>query len=333
MKLLVVVLNFRQAGLTVDCLRSLEPCRDEVPGTRVVVVENGSRDGSAEVLRRAIDENGWGAWVDLLVNPTNLGFTGGNNSAIRPALAGSDRPEQVLLLNSDTVVHRGALQALVDFLDAHPRAGIAGSRLLSPTGETQASPFRFFTALGEFERGVRVGVVTRMLSRWRTPIFPVPDEPVAADWVSGASMLLRSTMLDEIGLLDEGLFTYYDDVDLCFRARRAGWEVWFVPASRVVHLEGASSGVTATSARRWPAFYFQARRRFLLKSYGPFRAALTDAAFLAGFSTWRARRWVLRLPDVDPPHLLSDSLRHSVFVAGFSVDEVHPPVPPEPPIR
>lgn len=327
MKLLVVVLNFRQTELTVDCLRSLEPRRGRVPGTRVVVVENGSGGGAAEMLRRAIDENGWGSWASLVASPTNLGFTGGNNLAIRPALAGDDRPEFVLLLNSDTLVQDGALEALVDFMDAHPRAGIAGSLLLSPRGEIQASPFRFFSALGEFERGVRIRLVTRALSRWRTPIFPVPTRAVAADWVSGASMLLRSSLLDEIGLLDEGLFTYYDDIDLCLRAHRAGWEVWFVPESRIVHYEGASSGVTASSPRRWPAFYFQARRRFFLKNYGPFRAALTDAAFLAGLSAWRARRWIQRLPDADPPQFLADSFRHSVFVAGFSVDVVEPPTP------
>lgn len=332
MKLLVVVLNFRQTELTVECLRSLETQHDRVSGSRVVVVENGSGGGAPEKLRAAIEDNRWGSWASLLVSPTNLGFTGGNNLAIREALAGGDRPELVLLLNSDTVVLDGALEALTSFMDGHPRAGVAGSQLLSAQGEVQASPFRFHSALGEFERGVRIGVVTRLLSRFRTPIFPVPTRAVSADWVSGASMILRTSMLDSVGLLDEGLFTYFDDVDLCLRARRAGWEVWFVPESRIVHYEGASSGVTARSPTRWPAFYFQARRRFFLKNYGPVRAALVDAAFLAGFSTWRARRWVTGRLDPDPPHLLGDSFRHSVFVAGFSVDEVEPPSPGLPPV-
>ena len=327
MKLLVVVLNFRQTDLTIDCLRSLESRHGGVPGTQVVVVGNGSGGGAPEKLRRAIEEHGWGSWASLLVSPTNLGFTGGNNLAIRRALSGDDRPELVLLLNSDTVVLDGALEALKTFMDAHPRVGVAGSQLLSPEGEVRASPFRFHSALGEFERGLRVEAVTRLLSRFRAPIFPVPTVAVAADWVSGASMILRASMLDQIGLLDEGLFTYFDDVDLCLRARRAGWEVWFVPESRIVHYEGASSGVTATSPRRWPAFYFQARRRFFLKNYGPVRAALVDAAFLVAFSSWRARRWATGCPDPDPPHLLADSIRHSVFVAGFSVDDVQPPTP------
>ena len=179
-KLLVVVLNFRQTHLTIDCLRSLEGRHANVPGTRVVVVENGSGGDAEETLRLAIDGHGWGSWASLLVSSTNLGFTGGNNLAIRRALGGEDPPELVLLLNSDTLVLDGALEALVGFMDSHPRAGVAGSRLLSPAGEIRASIFRFHSALGEFERAVRIGLVTRLLSRWRAPIFPVPSEATGA---------------------------------------------------------------------------------------------------------------------------------------------------------
>ena len=138
-------------------------------------------------------------------------------------------------------------------------------------------------------------------------------------------MILRRTMLEQIGLLDQGLFTYFEDVDLCLRAHRAGWETWYVPESRVVHLEGGSSGVSDREVRRRPAYWFQARRRFFLKNYGPMYAALSDAAFIAGFASWRLRRRLQRKPDTDPPHMLADALRHSVFRAGFSVDEVEKP--------
>jgi GT2 family glycosyltransferase len=156
----------------------------------------------------------------------------------------------------------------------------------------------------------------------------VPPTPAAAgpvEWVSGASMLLRRTMLEEIGLLDEGLYTYFDDVDLCLRARRAGWETWFVPESRVVHLEGASTGIVQRVVKRRPPYWFQARRRFFLKNYGPAYAALVDAAFLAGFAAWRVRRRLQGKPDTDPPHMLGDFFRHSVFAAGFRVAEVENP--------
>ncbi len=327
MKLLVVILNYRATDLAIDCLRSLDGRVQKVPGSRVVICENGTGGDAAERLRRAIDTNGWGEWVELTVSDTNRGFTGGNNLVIRAALASTDPPEYLLLLNSDTVVHDGALEALVAFMESHPRAGIAGSQLLSPNGQIQASPFRYFSVASEFDRGLRLGAVSKLLSRWAV-VPPQPAHCVRADWVSGASMIVRRTMLDEVGLLDEGLFTYFDDIDLCLRARRSGWETWYVPESRVVHLEGASSGITPNRRKRLPAYLFEARRRFFLKNYGPVFAALVDAAFLSGFVVWRVRRCVQRKPDTDPEHMLSDAFRHSVFGSGFAVPVVRGPDKP-----
>jgi GT2 family glycosyltransferase len=144
-------------------------------------------------------------------------------------------------------------------------------------------------------------------------------------------MILRRTMLDEIGLLDEGLYTYFDDVDLCLRARRAGWETWFVPESVVVHLEGRSTGIANHVPRRRPPYWFQARRRFYLKNHGALYAAAVDAVTLAGWAAWRLRQRVERRPDTDPPHMLRDLLRNSVFVAGFALREVENPALRDPP--
>jgi hypothetical protein len=144
-------------------------------------------------------------------------------------------------------------------------------------------------------------------------------------------MILRRTMLDEIGLLDEGLYTYFDDPDMCLRARRAGWQVWYVPESRVVHLEGASTGIVARQPKRMPPYWFQARRRFFLKNHGALYAALADAAFIGGFAAWRVRRVLQGKPDLDPPRFLGDSIRNSVFLTGFEVREVENPAMPRVP--
>jgi GT2 family glycosyltransferase len=145
------------------------------------------------------------------------------------------------------------------------------------------------------------------------------------DWVSGASMIFRSTMLRSIGLLDEGLYTYFDDIDICLRAKRAGWQTWYVPESRVVHLEGASTGIVRRVIKRRPEYWFQARRRFFLKNHGAVFTALADAAFLTGFALWRLRRVIQRKPDLDPPQMLGDAFRNSVFLTGFRVTEVANP--------
>ena len=103
-------------------------------------------------------------------------------------------------------------------------------------------------------------------------------------------MILRRSMLDQIGLLDEGLYTYFDDIDICLRARRAGWETWYVPESKIIHLEGASTGVANRLVNRRPAYWFEARRRYFLKNYGELYTAMVDAAFLLGHAIWRLRR-------------------------------------------
>jgi N-acetylglucosaminyl-diphospho-decaprenol L-rhamnosyltransferase len=329
MKLLVVILNFRVTEVTLDCLKTLEDRLPRVPGARVAVIENGSGGDAAERLRNAIAEHGWGGWCELTVSETNLGFTGGNNVIIRKALASPDPPEYLLLLNSDTLVLDGALEALVQAMDRHPEAGIAGATLLSRDGVVQASPFRFLGVANQFDAGLRLGVVSRLLSRFGV-VMPPPASASPVEWVSGAAMILRRTMLEEIGLLDEGLFTYFDDVDLCLRARRAGWQTWFVPESRIVHLEGASSGIAPGAVTRRPAYWFQARRRYFLKNYGKAYAGLVDAAYLSGFAVWRLRRRLQRKPDRDPPHMLADAYRHSVFGAGFEVTEVERPGSPRP---
>ena len=326
MKLLIAIASYRVTDLTINCLRSLSREIDRVPGTKVAVCENGTGGDAADRLRRAIEENGWSSWVDVTEVYPNRGFTGGTNAVIRPALESDDPPEYVLLLNADTIVEEHALDRLVAFMDGHPKAGIAASLLLSAEGEPQASPFRFPGIASELDRGLRVGIVAKLLSPW-IGLPPKPSKATQVEWVCTASGIVRRKMLEQIGLLDEGLFTYFDDVDICLRAKRAGWETWFVPESRVIHLEGASTGINAQPQKppRRPAYWHQARRRFYLKNYGPFYTAMVDAAFISGHALWLLRRLIMRKPDIDPPRMLLDSIRHSIFFTGGELRTVENP--------
>lgn len=324
MKLLVVILNYRVTDLTIDCLRSLAPEIPRVPGMKVAVCENGTGGDAEQRLRAAIAGNGWEPWTELTAISPNRGFTGGNNVIVRKWLAAAERPEYFLLLNADTLVHPGALEALVHFMDGHPRAGVAGSRLEWPDGLPQESPFRFKGLASELDAGLKLGYVSRLLSPWSGRI-PAPKTACQADWVSFASAIIRRQVIEEIGPLDEGLYTYFDDIDYCLNAKRAGWQTWFVPESRVVHLEGASTGITDKNQKRRPDYWFQARRRFFLKNHGALYTALADAAFLCGFALWRLRRRIQRKRDNDPPHMLGDFWRNSVFMTGFELRDVENP--------
>lgn len=315
-ELAVVVVNYRTPALAVACLRSLEPELAGVRGGSVVVVDNHAGDGSPERIAAAIAGEGWGAWATLLALPDNRGFSAGNNAALRALLASDDPPGWFLLLNPDTVVRPGALRALLDGAARHPRAGIVGSRLEEPDGSPRPAAFRFHSILTEIEGALRFGPVSRLLSRWAL-VMPEPREACRADWVSGASMLVRREVLEEIGLLDEGYFLYFEEVDLCLRAARAGWECWHEPGSRVVHLERRSTGIDpGNRLRRLPAYVLESRRRYFVKNHGVAYAALADAAWMAGHLAWSLRMRLQSRPDRGEPGLLRDFLRHSVLVRG-----------------
>jgi len=222
------------------------------------------------------------------------------------------------LLNPDTVVLPGGVEALVHFLEEHPAVGIAGSRLQDPSGAPQVSAFRFAGVASELARGMRLGLLSRLLARW-TVTPPVRDEPHPTDWVSGASMLVRREVFEQGGLLDESYFLYYEDVDFCLTAHRTGWSCWYVPSSRVVHLSGQSTGFPSDrpNEKRQPYYWFESRRRYYLKNFSPLKALGADLALLIGFALWRVRRFLQRKPDVDPPQFLSDLFRHSVLRRGF----------------
>lgn len=315
--LLVVIVNYRTPGLTIDCLHSLVSEVQSLPGTHVVVTDNASGDESVEKIGAAIETEGWSDWVSLQPLERNGGFAFGNNAAIRPALQLTNPPLYILLLNPDTIVRPGALKVLVDFMNEHPKVGIAGSRLEDPDGTPQHSAFRFHTVLSELDLGLRLGVVSKLLTKWGVAP-PIPEESCQTDWVAGASMIVRREIFEAAGLMDEDYFMYYEEMDFCLQAKRAGWSCWYVPESRVVHLVGQSSGVTDTKRppKRLPQYWFDSRRRYFLKNYGWLYAALADIVWASGFTLWRLRRVIQGKPDQDPPNFLSDFLRNSVFLKG-----------------
>jgi GT2 family glycosyltransferase len=312
LNLLIIIVNYRISELVIDCLDSLKDEVFAVEGcqVRVVVTDNDSGDDSILRLQTAIQSRGWSHWASILPLERNGGFAFGNNAAIRPALESDALPDYIWLLNPDTIVRPGALTAMLAFLEAHPEIGIAGCRLEDPDGSPQRSAFRFPSVLGELEGGMKLGLVSRLLERW-VVAPPARDEPCPTDWVAGASMIIRRAVFEAIGLLDENYFMYFEEVDFCFRARRAGWPCWYVPSSRVVHLVGRSSGMTGRDSyrKRRPRYWFEARRYYFLKHLGRLRTLFADLAWSLGFLSLRIRKHLQGKPDLEPPHLLRDFIR------------------------
>jgi len=295
----VVIINYRTPDLVIDCLTSLE---DEVDAARdvVIVVDNDSADGSDETIERAIEARGWSTWARLVRAGVNGGFSAGNNVGMRAV-----RAKAYLLLNSDTLVRPGAVSILLDAMRRRPDAGLIAPRLEWPDGRPQVSCFRFKTPLTELVAAAGTGVVTRALSRHDTPL-PVSSEPIQPDWASFAGILVRREVVEQIGLMDERYFMYYEDIDYCRRARAAGWTVHHEPRARVVHLRGGSSSVKsdAASRRRLPRYYYESRAHYYRRFYG-------GAGLLAANALWtlgRAVAWGRELVGSKKPHTAAREL-------------------------
>jgi len=217
--------------VTYDALPWLERCLESVRGYEAVVVDNGSTDGTPALVRERFPEV-------RLIEQVNRGMGGGNNAGMRAAGG-----RYWLLLNPDAWVKAG-LQELVAFADAHPRAAVVGPRLLNPDGSLQRSvrgePTLWRLAT-EYLFLRRLAPRSRALNAFYGGGFDHAS-PREVESLYGAALLVRREAADQVGMFDEGFFMFSEETDWLHRLRAAGWQVWFSPASEVVHLGGASHG-------------------------------------------------------------------------------------------
>ena len=305
----VIIVNYRSAELTLRALESLARERQKPElELRVIVVENASGDEAR--LREGVAR--YSDFARLLVSPTNGGFGAGNNLGLRTLLGEGSTARYFHFLNPDTVVRDGAVLELVRFLESRPAAGAAGSMFEHEDGTPWPVAFRFPSPLGELESGACIGLVTRLLQRHTVPLH-LGDEPAEVDWLSGASMMFRREVLEDIGGFDEAYFLYFEETDLCLRTKAAGWQVWYVPQSRVMHVRGQSTGVTALGGkpRPLPRYWFQSRRRYFYKNHGLAYAAAAELAFIAGNGIGTLRHTIQRRPRT--PRLLRDFVSVSLM--------------------
>jgi GT2 family glycosyltransferase len=202
---------------------------------------------------------------------------------------------------------------MLAFLEANPKCGIAGTRVINEDESVRRSAFRFHNLASELESGLRVGFVSKMLSD-KVVAQPIPSETCQVDWVSGASMFVRREVFKDVGLLDEAYFMYFEETDFCLRAARKGWTCWYVPTASIVHLVGQASGVTGTkkNVKRRPKYWFDSRRHYFMANHGPLTVLLADFAWASSFGLSSIWRRLMFKPRTDPPLLWWDFVRHSV---------------------
>jgi GT2 family glycosyltransferase len=295
----IAILSFNTAGYLRRCLASIFDPHDsdvlaaweragrpltgfpqERTTAEVIVVDQDSCDDSVAVARSFPQ-------VQVLALKQNLGFSGGNNLAWEHSLG-----RYQLLLNSDTVVRPGWISELVEYADAHPRAGLIGPKLVNPDGTLQYS-CRSFPSLGmgvfrhtPFEVLMPKNAYTRdyLMRDWDHA------EPRNVDWLSGACILARREMIEQIGGLDDGYFMYFEDVDWGARAHEAGWEVHYVPSPVILHEVGRSSD---RRPKRMIVMHHESAYRYFCR-HSHLGKSLPGRAFLIGALCARAALMLAR---------------------------------------
>jgi N-acetylglucosaminyl-diphospho-decaprenol L-rhamnosyltransferase len=282
----IIVVSWNVLSLLRACLASLQASAGigwsdgSSPHAEVIVVDNGSEDGTAAALAAEFPR------IRLVANPDNRGFTRANNQGL--ALS---RGRYVFFLNPDTRVAPDALRLLLEFMDGHPAAGVAGPQLRYGDGSLQSSRRRFPT-LGTalFESTPLTWHLSPQHNRWARRYHlddcPAGSEPQTVDWLVGAALFVRRDALEQVGGFDEGYFMYSEELDWCRRASAAGWQVVYVPAAKVIHYEGRSSE-QAVAARH---IRFQTSKvRYFRKYYGWLPGSVLRYALLMMF----AGEWLL----------------------------------------
>jgi N-acetylglucosaminyl-diphospho-decaprenol L-rhamnosyltransferase len=231
-ELSIVIVTWNSRSDIERCLNSLTASGNGT-SMEILVVDNASTDGTAAYVRKAFPG------VVLLASETNAGFAAGNNRALRVA-----RGRFVLLLNPDTSVHTGALDALVTFMNERPKVWACGPPVFNADGSPQRTGVRF---PGIWNLLVESLFLDRMFPRTRLfgahrELYRNPGLPRTVDYVQGSCLLVRRTAMERVGNLDEGFFMYFEETDWCRRMKEAGGEVWYVPGPGIIHYGGGTTG-------------------------------------------------------------------------------------------
>jgi len=280
----IIIVSFNTRDLLRKCLMSLQSGANGI-SSETFVVDNASDDGSAEMVEQEFRD------VRLIRNDTNRGFAAANNIAMSQTSG-----RYIVLLNSDTEASQDAIPTLVHFMDDRPSVGYCGPRLVNKDGSHQASARRFPTVLsGAYSI---LGLTSRRVNSRHTLDLHLARgdrDDFAADWLSGACLLVRSDVVAQIGQLDEGFFLYFEETDWCQRMANAGWEGWFVSAAEVIHLGGQSvrgDGDGRPFSGDHPVYWVRSRRRYMRRYHGWFGMWLSETIEVVLYAAiWLRHRW------------------------------------------
>lgn len=279
----VVIVNYGTADLALQAVDSVLTRDHSGLQVEVHLVDNASPGDDAACFARALETPSRLGRVTFYPEMTNHGFGRGNNMVLRALADRLHPPRFVFLLNPDARLKTNTIAELATFLDDHPLAAAVGAGIDLPDGTARTAAFRFPGAISEFAGRLSFGPISRLFDRWSVSLpAEVSSRPV--DWVAGAAVMFRYEALASEGGFDPAFFLYYEEVELMYRLHRCGWQIWYQPAARVEHVEGAATGVVSKARRQssLPEYWFDSWRLYFLKTKGRFRAILIALAALIG---------------------------------------------------
>ncbi len=300
-RLCVIIVNYRTAVLTLDCIDTLvEQINHSCD--HIVVVDNKSGEDDLTMLDAAIKQKGLAGLITLIPSSTNGGFSAGNNIGIKALQA-----EYYLLANADTLFSPTAINQLLLAIKEYPHVGILSPRLEWPDEQPQISCFHFHSPLSELINSASTWPITRMFKKYDVPLR-VRQEVTWPEWTSFACVLIKRNVFKKIGYLDEGYFMYYEDVDFCRRAKKAGFALLNWPSARVVHLRGQSSGLKKKQReqKRLPEYYYKSRSRYFIKFYTVVGWWSSNICWLAGRTLSWTKELLLRRKRSVPEYQFVD---------------------------
>ncbi|HNS19971.1 MAG TPA: glycosyltransferase family 2 protein [Sedimentisphaerales bacterium] len=267
----ISIVNYNAKEYLEQCLQSLfaTGCRFPI---EVIVVDNHSQDGSGQLVKEQFPT------VTLIQSDNNEGFIKANNRGLR-----ASRGEYVLSLNNDTVVRPGALDALVDFMDSHPESGACGPKVLNPNGSLQKQCRRGFpTPMSAIYYFLRLHKLFPRNKRFGHYVMSHlhPDEMGEIDSLSGACMMVRREVMDRVGLMDESYTMYGDDLDWCYRIKKAGWKIHYVPQAVIMHHGGLGGSRVLPYKNTWE--FYRSMAVFHEKHYSESYSFLTNFLVYSG---------------------------------------------------
>ena len=316
----IVTVTFNASDFIERYFEAAERVLDSFPNLSLVVVDNASSDDTVSKLSGCMSQADISDRCKLVVSEENIGFGRGCNLGAKNAEGFC--PEAIWFLNPDTVV---SLESPIELLKQMVSDGcdFVGSALADENGQIRSGAFRFPTPITVFLSTSLLGFLARALPH-RASTIEIKDRAVTADWLTGASFLVKKSAFDALGGFDAKYFLYFEEVDLFFRAKINDMKVVSTPKSTVYHQSGASTGINArknsVKQPRRPAFWFESRRYFYLKNFGAFTFLATDIAFVSGMLIRKMKNFIQRKPDVEPEYLIRDIFAYSVFGKGTKIN-------------